>query len=94
MMDAYWGTYDACLDRISAGVTAQELVVICNEHFDKSAGDAFFPNGADRDLLGTLMESGWRTRWVQADYYFEAEDRDGNAITFVEGDIYLGGRGR
>jgi hypothetical protein len=90
MVDDYWINYDLCLDRILGGVTAEELIRTCNEHFDKSVGDAFFPGGGDRDMLGTLLDTGWSPVWVQAAYYFAARDRDGATITYVEGDIYRG----
>ena len=54
-------------------------------------GQAFFPNGADRDLLGTLSDAGWNPVWVRAGYYFAIRQPDGEAaLTFVEGDIYTG----
>lgn len=89
-LDDYWNNYDRCLDRILAGVTVEELIRTCNEHFDKSVADAFFPGGGDRDMAGTLMEAGWSMVWCRADYYFAARDREGNTITYVEGDIYRG----
>jgi hypothetical protein len=89
-LDDYWTNYEACLDQVARGVTADGLIRTCNEHFDKSVADAFFPGGGDRDMLGTLMESGWSTVWVRADYYFAARDREGTVITYVEGDIYWG----
>lgn len=95
MLSSYWENYRSCLDMIrdgpdGGGVTVDELIQVCNAHFDKSVADAFFPNGADQDMLGTLMESGWTTVWVRADYYFAARDRNGATLTFVEGDIYRG----
>lgn len=88
--DDYWTNYDACLDRVLAGLTADELIRTCNEHYAKSVGNAFFPGGGNRDMLGTLMESGWSTVWVRAEYYFAAKDRNGDAVTYVEGDLYRG----
>lgn len=90
LLDDFWTTYDQCLDEVAAGVDAEQLIDICTRYYGKSAGDAFFPNGGDRDLAGTLMETGWSFIWSRADYYFAARDKGGNAITFVEGDIYRG----
>lgn len=88
--DNYWDNYEACLDRVLLGLSVEELIRTCNEYFDKSVADAFFPGGGDRDMAGTLMESGWSMVWCKADYYFAARDREGNTITYVEGDIYRG----
>jgi hypothetical protein len=88
--DDYWRNYETCLDRILGGVTVDELIRTCNEHFAPSVGDAFFPGGGDRNLLGTLCDAGWSPVWVQADYYFAAKDTAGSGITYVEGDIYWG----
>jgi hypothetical protein len=90
MLDDYWDNYDRCLDRITVGTSAAELIGICNQHFDPSVAQAFFPGGSDRSLLGTLMEARWETVWVQADYHFAAKDANGDGITYVEGDIYRG----
>ena len=89
-LDDYWDNYDACLDNLRTVLTVDELIRVCGEHYAKSVGDAFFPGGGDRDLLGTLMESNWSLVWCRADYYFAARDPEGNTITYVEGDIYRG----
>jgi hypothetical protein len=90
----YWQNYDRCLDRIRAdGETVDDVIRILGEHYDPSAAEAFFPGGSDRSLLGTLMETpGWSTIWVNADYHFAARDSQGDALTYVEGDVYRGKR--
>jgi hypothetical protein len=86
----YWQNYDR--DRIRAdGKTVNDVIRILGEHYDPSAAGAFFPGGSDRSLLGTLMETpGRSTVWVNADYHFAARDSQGDALTYVEGDVYRG----
>lgn len=93
-MIQFWDNYDRCLDRIrNDGTTVDAVIRILNEHYDPSAAEAFFPGGSDRSLLGTLMETpGWSTVWVNADYHFAARDSVGDALTYVEGDVYRGKR--
>ena len=87
-MDDYWNNYDACLDEIQhEGSTVDGVIRICNKYFGKSVGDAFFPGGGDRDMLGTLSEAGWDIYWAAADYHFKAR-KNGRSLEYVEGDIY------
>lgn len=93
MTDPYWTNYEACLDKIvtGRGATVAGVIEICNEHFEPSSGEAFFPGGADRDLLGTLMDrGGWSTVWVEAHYYFAIRDANGDVLSYIEGDIERG----
>ncbi|OKH70836.1 hypothetical protein EB72_24900 [Mycobacterium sp. SWH-M1] len=90
-MDRYWANYDACLDRVAAdGQSAQAVLGILKDHFEPSSGDAFFPDGADRTLLGSLDEAGWSGVWVRAAYHWCMRSPAGDELTFVEGDVYLG----
>lgn len=89
-MDNYWRNYEACLARVkSEARTVDDLIRILNEHFDPSSGEAFFPDGADEDMCGTLLETpGWSMVRVHAAYHFVAQDVEGRRIEFVEGDVY------
>ncbi|WP_328810611.1 hypothetical protein [Rhodococcus sp. NBC_00294] len=89
--DTYWTTYDNALDDAAGATTTGELIAALNRHFAPSAGVAFFPNGADRDLLGTLTDAGHFTLvWMRADYYFAMRDSAGDGFTFIEGDLVHG----
>ncbi|WP_374159102.1 hypothetical protein ACEWX3_07720 [Mycobacterium sp. G7A2] len=90
-MDAYWVNYDRGLNRVAShGDSVQAVISILREHFEPSAGDAFFPDGADRTLLGTLCDSGWTGVWVRAYYHYAIRDPHGSVLTYVEGDVYGG----
>jgi hypothetical protein len=88
----YWANYERCLNRVAAQArTVDALIAILNEHYQPSCGEAFFPDGADRDLRTTLVECGWRVRWSRADYWYAICEPEGNnGITFTEGDIDRG----
>lgn len=93
IIDDYWDNYGACLAEIkSDGRTVEDVIRICNEHWPVSSGDAFCPNGGDEDLLGTLLydTEEWDLVWAEADYYFCVQDRDGNRLSYIEGDIVRG----
>ena len=88
----YWANYERCLNRVAAEArTVDALIAILNDHHRPSCGEAFFPDGADRDLRSTLVECGWRVRWSRASYRFAICEPEGSAgITFTEGDIDRG----
>jgi hypothetical protein len=88
--DLYWANYESCLDKIrDEGSTVADVIRICREHFGRSVGDAFFPGGADRDLLGTLdKHGGWRITWMKANDHYQVADRNGARLEYVEGDLY------
>jgi hypothetical protein len=90
-IDDYWTTYDNALDAAATCESVDALIDTLNRFYPPSAGVAFFPNGADRDLLGTLTESGhFATLWVAADYHFALCDRSGDRFTYIEGDLVRG----
>lgn len=92
MSDSYWRTYEQCLDEVAAAArTVDDLIGILNVHYAPSAGDAFFPGGADRTLLDALRQAGWRVVWMEAHYYYAARQPEGaDGITFIEGDVERG----
>lgn len=89
--DDYWRTYDECLDKIrDEGATVADVIRICGDYYGRSSGEAFFPGGADRDLLGVLTERGdWRVTWLAAYYHYKVADREGTVLEYVEGDLYI-----
>ncbi|AMY26224.1 hypothetical protein [Rhodococcoides fascians] len=89
--DDYWTTYDKALDAAAECRSVETLIDTLNRYYPPSSGVAFFPNGADRDLLGTLTDAGhFDTVWVQADYHFALRDGRGDGFTYIEGDIVRG----
>ena len=95
-MSAYWSGIGAGLERIGAerpdtfaGVKA---ILDTMPGGDESAcGDAFFGgSGGDLSLRDALREAGWRTVWVKATYWWAMVSPAGEAVTYVEGDVYEG----
>lgn len=90
--DVFWRNYDVCSQELATARTVDDVLRICNSHFDKSSGDAFFPGGSgDTEVLEVLIESGWHPVWVQAWYYWgilQPDRKEG--LHYVEGDIYRG----
>ncbi|NKS74668.1 hypothetical protein GS531_23285 [Rhodococcus hoagii] len=87
----FWENSDAALDKCAAASTVSEVIDALNQHFDKSSGDAFFGgSGGDRQLIDVLSGSpnSWTIFDVKATYHFKARDRSGNALEYVEGDVY------
>lgn len=91
MKMGFWENCDAALDKCEQAKTVQEVVDVLNQHFDKSAGDAFFGgSGGDRQLLDAIGKNpnGWRVFWAEAEYHWKARDTEGSILTYVEGDVY------
>lgn len=86
-----WAAYDRTLSRIrdERPETFADLKAILDEFQPPSAGDAFFPGGAD-DTLGDAMEdAGWYVTWREGDYLWDARHPLTRArIEHVEGDVY------
>lgn len=90
-VDDYWTTYDKALDAAADCRSVEALIDTLGRYYPPSSGAAFFPNGADRDLLGTLTGAGhFDTVWIQADYHFALRDGRGDGFTYIEGDIVRG----
>ncbi|ORW08054.1 MULTISPECIES: hypothetical protein [Mycolicibacter] len=90
-MDEFWANVDACLDAVEMASTVDEVMSILNHHFLPSSGEAFFGgSGGDRQLIHALREAGWRIVWAEADYYFVASDKNGDLLTYAEGDVERG----
>lgn len=90
MLDDYWDRYDECLNKIrDDGNTVGDVIRILNECYAPSSGEAFFPGGADRDLLGVLIgeRDDWSLAWAEADYYYIVSDSNGDRLEYCEGDV-------
>lgn len=92
-MSGFWAVIDNQLDRLRDAKTAQDVVDIIGKVPGVGVGDAFFAGGGgDRcpdDVL--ILEAGWQDVWREAPYHWCIEAPDGTRITYVEGDIFLGG---
>lgn len=91
-LNAYWHQYDRTLMKIveEKPQTFDALKIILDQFHGPSAGDAFFPGGANETLGEALHEAGWHVDWREGDYLWVAKSRTGETITHVEGDLYRG----
>lgn len=92
-MDAFWAHVNAQLDHIERDKpdTAQGVIDIMNQYSEPSSGQAFFHDGSDRSLMGSLYVAGWEEIWSEAWYYYVAKHPvTGEMLTYVEGDVYEG----
>lgn len=91
--DIYWKVYDKCLDVIrDHGATVDDVIRILLTYWPPSSGDAFFPGGGDRTLVGVLLweRDDWYTVWAEADYYCCLRDSQGGLLSYIEGDVERG----
>lgn len=96
--DPYWEGYKATLHRIryEEPRTFAELKAIVDAFHPVMgdipfSGDTFFPSGGDDTIAEALMDTGWRLRFVEGDYYYVAEHPVTGAVcTYIEGDLYEG----
>ena len=90
-MKGFWDVIDGQLDALKSAKSADEVLTICPRVPDLSVGEGFFAGGGgDYTPRDSLWEAGWVTIWAEAPYYYALRAPDGTAITYVEGDIYLG----
>jgi hypothetical protein len=91
-MDNYWLHYANTLSRIEKEEpeTFDELKAILDTFMPPSSGEAFFPDGADETLAGTLSEAGWTIHYRESYFWTAKHDTSGEWITYVEGDLYRG----
>ena len=93
-IDRYWDAYDATLQRIRTEKpgTFKALKAILDDFHPPSAGDAFFPDGADDTLASALDDAGWDIRFTEGSYVYTAR-HSVTAVTaaklqYVEGDVF------
>lgn len=96
MADNFWTVVAEQLDELRTAGTADDVVRILSKErnpygHESIAADGFFAgSGGDGTVWESLFDAGWRTRWMDAGYYWSAEAPNGDRITYVEGDIYRG----
>lgn len=90
----FWARIDEQIAQLRTATTAQQVVDIIGPVPDLGVGDAFFEgSGGDQQVSHALEDAGWGYAWREASYYWAMTAPDGTAITYIEGDIYLGDRG-
>lgn len=91
-VSGYWSRYEATLARVRSErpQSFAALKAILDDFEPPSSGDAFFPSqAADDELYDALMDAGWRVRFVEGGYVYEARNVLGVLqFEFVEGDLY------
>lgn len=96
-LSGYWAVYNATLARVRAEkpTTFAGLKLILDVFSEPSAGDAFFPDGADDTLARALIDTGWSLDFEEGSYLYTAtHPQTGAVIRYMEGDLYcyIGGR--
>lgn len=92
-LDSFWAGYDHTLERVRTEkpATLEALAEILNDFQPPSSGTAFFGNNADDTLSAALRDAGWRVRFFELDYLWDAQHPgSGEWIHYVEGDVYPG----
>ena len=97
MSDAFWENIERQLDMIEEVKpnTASHVVDILKEFQEIDNffvdGDGFFEgSGGDRQLIESLWIAGWKTTWMEADYYWIAQHpATGEQLKYIEGDVYI-----
>lgn len=89
----FWEEIEAQLAQIRRARTVDDVIAALGGSEAASVGDAFFGgSGGDETLFGALIDAGWRVRSIESDYYFVATSPGGEALTYIEGDVYRGNR--
>ena len=89
----FWEEIEAQLALVRQARTVNDVIAALGGSEGASAGDAFFGgSGGDETLFGALIDAGWRVRSIESDYYFVATSPGGEALTYIEGDVYRGNR--
>lgn len=98
MSDQFWTVIAKQLAELKQAATAQDVVTILSAErnpygHDTIGADGFFAgSGGDDTVREALYDGGWRLIWSCASYHYAMRAPDGSAITYIEGDIYLGDR--
>ena len=95
--DFYWEALAAERKALAEAkpTTAAEVVAILKEHDPMSvdlSGDAFSSSANDGGALAEdLEDAGWEMEWSESDYYYVLRhEATGEAVTYIEGDVYAG----
>lgn len=104
-LDGFWAVIDAQLEELKTAETADDvlrILAVDRDPYYTVLGDTechgpgnpahgfFAGGGGDGSVQASLAEAGWVTIWAEASYYYAMRAPCGDAITYVEGDIYRG----
>lgn len=96
MTDGFWAVIEAQLAELKSAKTAADVLrILAHDKNPYGPGVASAPgffagSGGDDRVDDVLSEAGWHYVWSEAYYHWCMQAPDGSAITYVEGDIYLG----
>lgn len=90
-LDGFWAEIEAQLQRLTLARTADDVIEALGGAKAASSGDAFFAgSGGDGSVESALDEAGWTHIWRVAHYYWAMRSPTGDAVTYVEGDVFRG----
>lgn len=99
MADEFWTKVKAQLNEARSAKSADDVIRIFSRErnpygsTEMVVGDAFFAgSGGNTSLYEVLDEAGWHLVWQQSSIYYTMKAPDDSMITYIEGDIYRGGR--
>ena len=87
----FWDDIHAQYEALKSAKSADDVLRICPKIPGMSAGDGFFEgSGGDEQVYDALLAAGWKTIWMDADYFWAMRAPNGDVISYVEGDLYRG----
>jgi hypothetical protein len=91
-MTDFWAEIDAQLEQVRQASTVDEVLAACPPIQGTSVGAGFFAgSGGDESIMGALDPAkGWRFVRIAADYYWVAQDANGDFLAYTEGDMDKG----
>ncbi len=96
MADAFWENIHKQSRDLCFAQTADDVFRICppiHASGEATGGDGFFEgSGGDYRIYDSLLSAGWHFVWRKAYYHWCMEARNGDRVTYVEGDLYRGDR--
>jgi hypothetical protein len=86
----FWAEIDAQLEQVRKATTVDEVLAACPPVPGTSVGAGFFAGSGGNDQLIDALGEGWRIVRIEADYYWVAQDRNGDFLAYTEGDLDKG----
>lgn len=85
MLQDLYDLQDAQANQLSSATTLDAVKQVTN--CPGSLTGYFYSGDAD-DFSDALYIAGWKFHWFEAPYFFDAINRRGEVLRFIEGDIY------
>lgn len=95
MPDQFWQNIAGQLERLEHATSAAQVFEVCPPIPGTSAPNAqgFFEGGGGDTLpIEPLVAAGWKTVEWRARYWWAMRAPNGDIVTYIEGDLYLGDR--